>query len=75
MVYLYCDETLRGFVAVNAHGYSIASASQAADRPVFVQYWGHEPAWMAGAGLFAGAHLAFESRDLPATHDQQPNAS
>lgn len=72
-VYLYLDEATRGFVPVSEHGYAIASSCQAADRPVWVQYWGHEALAGGGVGAFAGAHLAFEADELPSAADRDPS--
>lgn len=72
-VYLFLDEATRGFVPVSEHGYAIASACQAADRPVWVQYWGHEALAGGGVGSFAGAHLAFEAHELPSAVEPNPS--
>ena len=68
-IYLYVDEQLKGFVPVTAQGFSLAAAAQAADRPLAVRYWGHNPRWCDGAGKFDGALLAFDRRDLPQSGD------
>ena len=64
-IYLFVDEHLKGFIPVNPHAFAIAAAAQAADRPLAVRYWGHDPHWCGGAGRFDGALLAFDRRDLP----------
>ena len=64
-VYLYLDESVRGFVAVNASGFAVAAACQAAGRPAAVSCWGHEPEWGGGVGRFEGALLAVDTGDLP----------
>lgn len=64
-VYLYVNEQVRGFVALSAPGLAIAAACQAAERPVAVMHWGHDPRWGGGVGRFEGALLAMDARDLP----------
>jgi len=64
-VYLYMDQSVRGFVAVNGPAFAIAAACQAAGRPVAVKHWGHDAAWGGGVGRFEGALLAMDARDLP----------
>lgn len=63
-IYLYITDEIRGFVRVDEPAFAIAAAAQAAQRPVAVQYWGHEPEW-ASVGQFAGVLLAFDEHDLP----------
>lgn len=64
MVYVYVNEQVKGFVAVNPQAFALAAACQAADRRVAVRYWGHDREW-AGAGRFEGALFAADVRDLP----------
>lgn len=64
-VYLYMDQSVRGFVAVNGPAFAIAAACQAAGRPAAVLVWGHEPQREDGVGRFEGAMLAMQVRDLP----------
>ena len=65
-IYLYVDSSTMGFVNVNERALAIAAAAQAADRPVAVKVWGHDPGWASGAGRFDGALVALELEDLPA---------
>lgn len=64
-VYLYVDDSMRGFVTLNAAAFQIAVAAQAADRQVAIRAWGHDRDWCDGAGRFEGALLAVDPRDLP----------
>ena len=64
-IYLRFDDTHRGFLAVDARGFAIAAACQAAGRPLAAQVWGHEAAAALGAGRFAGGVLAMQIHDLP----------
>jgi hypothetical protein len=53
-----------GLVALDARGFTVAAAAQAAARPVQVRFWGHEPDAEAGLGRFDGVLLAFDAADL-----------
>jgi hypothetical protein len=64
-VYLQLGKRLRGFVTVDARGFAIAAACQAAGRCVAVSAWGHDPDACGGLGRFDGALLAIDARDLP----------
>jgi hypothetical protein len=64
-IYLQLGKRVRGFVAVDARGFAIAAACQAAGRKVAVQAWGHDPEANGGLGRFDGAMLAIDARDLP----------
>lgn len=64
-IYLQIGKRLRGFVSVDARGFAIAAACQAAGRKVAVQAWGHDPDADGGLGRFDGALLAIDARDLP----------
>jgi hypothetical protein len=64
-IYLQLGKRLRGFVAVDARGFAIAAACQAAGRKVAVQAWGHDPEANGGLGRFDGALLAIDAHDLP----------
>jgi hypothetical protein len=69
-VYLYISERVRGFVPVSGAGFAIATACQAAGRPVGVKHWGHDASWGDGVGRFEGALLAIDALDLPADSAQ-----
>jgi hypothetical protein len=62
-VYLFINESTRGFASVSEAGLAIAAACRAADRPVAAAVWGQEPNF-AGVGRFAGALLAMDAADL-----------
>ncbi|MBK9386308.1 MAG: hypothetical protein IPN34_15965 [Planctomycetes bacterium] len=64
-IYLQLGKRVRGFVAVEARGFAIAAACQAAGRKVAVQAWGHDPDANGGLGHFDGAVLAIDACDLP----------
>lgn len=64
-IYLQLGKRVRGFVAVDARGFAIAAACQAAGRKVAVQAWGYDADANGGLGRFDGAVLAIDARDLP----------
>lgn len=64
-IYLEIGKRVRGFVTVDARGFAIAAACQAAGRKVAVQAWGHAPEAEGGLGRFDGALLAIDACDLP----------
>lgn len=63
-VLLQVEDGAVGLCAVDDRTLAIAAAAQAAGRPVFVRYFGHEPDGAAGVGSFAGVLLAFDAQDL-----------
>jgi len=52
------EPKVRGWVRVDVRSFAICAAAQAAGRIVFVKYWGYDPNWGNGAGLFAGVQVA-----------------
>lgn len=64
-VYLHFDAQRRGFVALDARGFAVAAACQAAGRKVAMLAWGHDPDACDGLGRFDGALLAVDALDLP----------
>ncbi len=65
-VYLVLDDGTKGLATTSDAGLAILSACHAADKPVAVCVWGHEPNF-AGIGRFAGALVAMDLADLPTT--------
>ncbi|MBL8752717.1 MAG: hypothetical protein JNK15_05400 [Planctomycetes bacterium] len=61
-----------GLVALDARGFTVAAAAQAAGRTVQVRWWGHEPAAEGGLGRFAGALLALDADDLADGEEVRP---
>ncbi len=61
-----------GLVVLDARGFTVATAAQAAGRPVQVRVWGHEGLAEGGLGRFAGALLALDAEDLDAGEEVLP---
>lgn len=63
-VLLQVADGCSGLVGVDAFGYALACAAQAAGKPLFVRHWGHDAAAELGLGRFAGALFALDPLDL-----------
>lgn len=61
-----------GLVALDARGFTVAAAAQAAGRPLVVRWWGHDAEAELGLGRFAGALLAFDASDLAGGEEVLP---
>lgn len=71
-VYVVAADGAAGFCALDARGFTVASAAQAAGRSLFVRHWGHDELAEGGLGRFAGVLLAFDAEDLGGTTEVQP---
>lgn len=55
---LMTEPKVKGWVRVDPRAFSICAAAQAAGQQLFVKYWGFDPNWGNGAGMFAGVQVA-----------------
>jgi hypothetical protein len=74
-VYLHAGPELCGYVQLTPQAFALAAACQAAERPIAMRHWGHDPRWAGGAGRFAGVVLAIDRRDFGETDHESATLS